>query len=311
VSPEGDGSAVAVEPAFAGYFADPFVLRLDGGYAAYGTGESGAGRPRVFESLSSADLVEWEPVGAVLQVLPAELGDEYWAPEVAQWGGAYWMYYSVGHGISGHHLRVARAESPAGPFIDLGINLTPEERFAIDPHPFLDDDGLWYLYFARDVLESDRPGTHLAVAPLASMTQLTSAPIEVLAPSADWQVYERSRAMYGGVYDWHTLEGPSVVRRHGRYWMTFSGGAWTGAGYGVSWAVADSPLGPWLPAPMDSPRLLETTEGGLIGPGHNSLVVDPSGRDAIVYHAWNRDQTIRQMYVEGIDFTPSGPVIRR
>jgi hypothetical protein len=60
-------------------------------------------------------------------------------------------------------------------------------------------------------------------------------------------MYERSREMHGAVYDWHTLEGPSVVRRLGRYWMTYSGGAWTGEGYAVAWAVAESPLGPGAP----------------------------------------------------------------
>ena len=83
----------------------------------------------------------------------AELGTDYWAPEVVEADGRFWLYYSVGHGDAGHHLRVAVADHPFGPFRDTGVNLTPHEQFAIDPHPFRDDDGTWYLFYARDVLD--------------------------------------------------------------------------------------------------------------------------------------------------------------
>lgn len=295
-------------PVHDGYFADPFVLRMpEGGYAAYGTNPESTSAEAAFEVLLSDDLVSWRSVGLALRRMQPEMGDEYWAPEVCFRDGMWWMYYSVGHGDRGHHLRVARADHPAGPFLDLGVNLTPEESFAIDPHPFRDADGEWYLYFARDVLDAERPGTHLAVARLPEPARLDRVR-PVLAPYADWQIYERHRAMYGSTYDWHTLEGPSVVQRQGEYWMTFSGGAWTGPGYAVSWASSPTPLGPWAPAPASAPALLESGPS-LIGPGHNSLVVGPDGRDRIAFHAWNADQSARQMHLAVIDFAPEGPAV--
>jgi GH43 family beta-xylosidase len=306
-------------PAYSGYFADPFVLRLpDGRYAAYGTGRPPAPRedgapaapvgPRAFEALESADLVTWEARGLVLERLPESAGDEYWAPEVAYADGAYWLYYSVGHGISGHHVRVARSEEPFGPFVDCGVSLTPEERFAIDAHPFQDDDGRWYLFYARDILDAARPGTHLAVVELQDMTTPAGPATPVLEPHDDWQLYQSGRSMYGATYEWHTIEGPAVVRRQGRCWMTYSGGAWTGDGYGVTWAVADSPLGPWH-HPADAVPLLDTAGTGLLGPGHNSLVVAPDGSDVVAFHAWDTPDGTRQMYLRRVDFTPDGPVL--
>jgi beta-xylosidase len=207
-----------------GYFADPYVVRApNGSYAAYGTQPDGGSVDHVFEVLVSEDLRNWRSGGPALERLAPEVGDQYWAPEVCWRDGAWWMYYSVGRGIEGHHIRVARSEKLTGPFTDLGVNLTPLESFAIDPHPFQDTDGHWYLFFARDVLDSERPGTHLAVGRMDDPTTLTGVR-EALTPNADWQIYERDREMYGGVYDWHTLEGPSVVYRGGQYWMTFSGG---------------------------------------------------------------------------------------
>ena len=292
---------------YSGYFADPFVLRTGKGYVAYGTcpEPSDEDDGREFVVLTSDDLLTWRSHGGALERADPALGSDYWAPEVAHADGRWWMFYSVGHDITGHHIRVAVAGHPLGPFSDLGLNLTPDEPFAIDPHPFQDADGRRYLYFARDVLEADRPGTHLAVAPLEGMTQLGPI-VEVLKPYADWQIYERSREMHGAIYDWHTLEGPSVVRRRGRYWLTHSGGAWTGEGYAVSWAVAESPLGPWRPAPASAPPLLRTSRD-LLGPGHNSLTVDPYGDDVIVFHSWNAARTRREMHAHRIVFEEDGP----
>jgi beta-xylosidase len=289
-----------------GYVADPFVLDTGEGYVAYGTcPEPSDDDGREFVVLTSDDLLTWRSHGGALVRADPALGSDYWAPEVARADGRWWMYYSVGHDIIGHHIRVAVSDDPLGPFNDVELNLTPDERFAIDPHPFHDADGRRYLFFARDVLEADRPGTHLAVAPLEGMTQL--GPItEALKPYADWQIYERNRVMYDGTFDWHTLEGPSVVRRRGRYWMTYSGGAWTGEGYAVSWAVAESPLGPWGPAPASAPPLLRTSRD-LVGPGHNSLTVDPDGNDVIVFHSWNAARTRREMHAARIVFGEDGP----
>lgn len=296
-------------PVWPGYFADPFVLRLPkGGYVAYGSGppaDSAPPGPRVFECLTSPDLLHWHSAGHVLNRLPPSAGDEYWAPEVAYRDGSWWLYYSVGRGIHGHHLRVARSDSPTGPFTDTGTNLTPHETFAIDAHPYRDTDGSWHLYFARDVLGHPRPGTHLAVAPLDEPTRL-GATTPVLAPNADWQLYQRNRTMYGRQYDWHTLEGPSVVHRHGRYWMTYSGGAWTGPDYATSWATAHQPCGPWTHAPVGSQPLL-ATGGGLIGPGHNSLTVAPSGEDLIAFHSWDPSRTNRRMHLARIRFGADRP----
>lgn len=294
-------------PAWREYFADPFVLRCDDGrYLAVGTEGTAPAEGRLFPLLESDDLVGWRSRGRALERLDAGLGDAYWAPEITPAEGRWWLYYSVGHDIHGHHLRVATSVDRFGPYVDTGVVLTPGERFAIDPHPFLDDDGQRYLFFARDVLDSDRPGTHLAVAPLDGMQRFADATVPVLAPWADWQIYERDRLMYESRWTWHTLEGPSVVRRHGRYWMTFSAGAWTGSGYAVTWAVADHPLGPWEAAPDTHPPLLSSDET-FLGPGHNSLTTAPDGGDVIVFHSWDRQRRHRRMHLRRIDFTPDGP----
>ena len=296
--------ATFCNPVHAGYFADPFVLAVDGGYVAYGTGSSPGGRQ--FEVLRSPDLVNWSSAGGALEPLDEPSATDYWAPEVAHEGGKYFMYYSAGTGDQGHALRVATADTAHGPFIDLGTVLTPNEPFAIDPHPFRDDDGQWYLYFAHDVLDGERVGTTLAVDRLVGMTRLAGEQRTLLRASHDWQLYRRSREMYGRVYDWHTLEGPFVRKRDGRYFLFYSGGAWTEPTYGVSYAVADTPTGPFG-EPVTGPVVLQSVPARVAGPGHASIVEGPDGADYIVYHAWDASRIRRQMWIDRLVWGADGP----
>lgn len=280
------------------------MLRVDDGYLAYGTGAAPGGR--AFEVLRSDDLVRWRSVGGALEPLAAAWATDYWAPEVAAADGRYFMYYSAGTGDRGHLLRVAVAGAPEGPFRDQGVVLTPDERFAIDPHPFRDADGRWYLFYAHDVVDGERVGTTVAVDRMTSMTSLEGRPRTLLRATADWQLYLAQREMYGRVYDWHTLEGPFVRRRDGRYHLFYSGGNWQEPTYGVAAAVAEHPLGPYR-EPASGPTVLQTIPGEVLGPGHNSIVSGPDGEDWIVYHAWDPGRTARRMCIDRLRWGPEGP----
>ena len=303
-------------PVWPGYFADPFVVRWGGDYFAYGTGETlerdDAGRAWAFKILQSRDLVQWREAGAALQLPPDLDAQAHWAPEVAERDGVFYLYYSrapAGRDEQ-HRLRVAVARDPRGPFEDRGLVLPESVGFSIDAHPFRDPrDGTWYLYFARDYFE-ERTGTGLAVVRLApDMLRAAGPPREVLWAHADWQVYERNRPLYGRSWDaWHTVEGPSVVEHAGRYYCFYSGGNWQTHGYGVSYAHADHPHGPWEHAPGAGPVVLRQRPGEVLGPGHNSVIVGPDGRsEFLVYHAWDPAGRARRMCLDRLVWTEAGP----
>jgi beta-xylosidase len=296
-------------PVYAGYFADPFVFRHEGVYYAIGTGPV-EDEGFVFPMLRSRDFVTWEPLGAAMRRLSPALGTDYWAPEIACEGGIFYLYYSVGVGDKGHQLRVATSLTPSGPYSDAGALLPPGiVPFAIDGSPFQDDDGQWYLYYAVDFMDTEggRPGTALVVDRLASMTSLVGEPKTVLRARYDWQRYQADRSMYGGTWDWHTLEGPCLMKRVGKYYCLYSGGNWQNATYGVDYVVAEHPMGPFSDLGCDAPRVLKTVPGQVLGPGHNSVVVGPDGRDYIVYHAWDAGGTARRMCIDPLEWTPEGP----
>jgi beta-xylosidase len=300
-------------PVFPRDFADPFVLQSRGAYYAYGTAAPGPDG-RIFPILRSDDLVHWEQRAGALE--PLVDGLSYWAPEVAEKDGRFYLFYSASTSASDEHhrLRVAIADDPAGPFVDSGRLVLPDAGFTIDASPFRDPKtGRWYLFFATDY-EADEPhGTGLAVVELAEdMTRAVCAPRPIVRAVADWQIYERNRDYKGRVWSaWHCVEGPNVVYHDGRYYCFYSGGAWHGERYGVGFAVADHPLGPFRDdfAPH-GPYVLEGIRGKVVGPGHCSHVLGPDGRTLfLVYHAWDPEKTARRMCIDPIVWTERGPKV--
>lgn len=297
-------------PVYDGYLADPFVFRHDNAYYAIGTGP-GSDRFE-FPMLRSTDLFDWEPIGFGLQ-RPEVEGNCFWAPEIALFEGRFYLYYSVGRGDKGHQLRVAVSSHPYGPYEDIGHPLTEPNStpFAIDASPFQDIDGRWYLFYSRDFLDGDaesRSGTALVVAPLEGMTHLSDDYSVVMRARHDWQRYEANRSIYGGVYDWHTLEGPFTVHHKGRYYCFYSGGNWQNDTYGVDWVVASHPLGPYEDSNAgEGPRVLLTVPGRVIGPGHNSVFMCPDGAAYLAYHAWDPSMTARRMCLDLLRWDEYGP----
>jgi beta-xylosidase len=316
-------------PVYPYYFADPFVWKHDGHYYAVGTGpisESPSageqdfttyevnGREMAIPLLTSTDLVNWKLQGGALIVPSFVKGAVFWAPEVAFHEGRFYLYYSCATEGLNHSLRVAISDSPSGPFTDAGALLPESDNcpFAIDAHAFRDDDGEWYLFYARDFLESSgdvRAGTALVVDRLLNMTRLAGEHKTVLRARCEWQRFQANRTMYGKVFDWHTLEGPCVRKRNGIYYCTYSGGCYQGEGYGVDYGTARHPMGPYSDAGNESgARILRTVPGKVIGPGHHSIVLGPDDQtEFIVYHAWDAEMTGRRMHIDRLEWTEAGP----
>lgn len=316
-------------PVYSGYFADPFVWEYNGEYYAVGTGPMEASgeieeaeaaasgfeaQLRLFPLLRSDDFVHWSYVsGALLPPDPA-LGDTFWAPEVAYSEGVFYLYYSVGFEDKNHQLRVAASNHPMGPYQDTGKALinTRVFPFTIDPHPFQDDDGRWYLFYARDFLDSEggySPGTAIVVDRMIDMTTLAGEAKPILRARSDWQRYEANRLMYGERWDWHTLEGPCVRKHAGHYYCFYSGGRWGSDRYGVDYGVADHVLGPYLDAGNESgARVLRSVPEHALGPGHNSIALGPDRQtEYLVYHAWDPGMIARRMCLDRLIWTPDGP----
>ena len=295
-----------LNPVYTRSFPDPFILKYRGEYFGYSTGIASDGN--VFQMICSTDLVEWHELGGAMLRLET---DEpfYWAPEVTYYNGKFYLYYSVGNETL-MHLRVAVSDLPEGPFVDSGTRLTTEE-FAIDAHVFRDDDGRWFMFYATDFLTHSHIGTGTVVDRMIDPFTLAGDPRPVTRAKHDWQVYDPQRHEKGGVR-WHTVEGPTVLKRKGRYFEMFSGGNWQNVSYGVSYAVTDDidADDEWHQHSdgITTLPVLRTIPDLVIGPGHNSVIRGPNNRELYcVYHRWVGDA--RVLAIDRMDFSGDNGLI--
>ncbi|MEP7213645.1 MAG: glycoside hydrolase family 43 protein [Acidobacteriota bacterium] len=308
-----DGRETYLNPVYPDSFPDPYVLKHRGQYFGYCTGHGPDGR--IFRIIRSNDLVNWSEVGGAMAPI-ADAPPFYWAPEVTYDNGKFYLYYSAGNETL-MHLRVAVSDRPDGGFVDSERVLTTAE-FAIDAHVFIDDDGSRYMFYATDFLEHTHIGTGTVVDKMVDWFQLEGDPQPVTRAKYDWQVYDPQRHEKGGVR-WHTVEGPTVLKRKGIYFEMFSGGNWQNTTYGVSFASTDKIFGQeeWHQF-SDGERvlpILRTLPGLVVGPGHNSVVRGPNNRELYcIYHCWTdagrvlaidrMDIAGDRLFVVGATYTP-------
>jgi arabinan endo-1,5-alpha-L-arabinosidase len=311
-----DTSIEYTNPVYSGGMPDPCVRFFNGRYYAYGTtGDSRLSDGRVFRVLTSRDLVHWKEVGGALKPLENRAW-HYWAPEVVLHERTYYLYYSAGTLPDLHFsLRVAKSDKPEGPYKDIGIPLEDGEGapFFIDGHAYQDDDGTWYMFYAKDFPNTDdgyKAGTGIVVDRLLDMTRLEGKPKLVVRPRYDWTLFEANRTMdlYGGkVFDWHTIEGPWVVKRDGRYYCFYSGSNFGTENYGLDFVEAENIMGPYTNQGQYA-RVLRGVPNLVRGPGHHSVVLGPDDEnEMVVYHAWNEQMTAREMCIDPLIWTSQGP----
>lgn len=236
--------------------ADPFVLRHGDKYYLYATNaEEG------FRVYSSADFSAWEDCGLCLRAGDV-IGEKwFWAPEVMERGGKFYMVYTAEE-----HLAIAVSESPTGPFVQTQKKWLSEER-AIDGHFFCDDDGTVYLYYVRL-----RDGNEIYVAELdRDLKRLDEAhETFLIRAEAEWECR-----------DCRVTEGPFVHKHGGNYYLTYSANHTRSPDYAVGCAVSRSPRGPFVKAAYNPVLHRNEVANGV---GHHSFVRSAKGELICVYH---------------------------
>lgn len=261
--------------------ADPGVLKYDGKYYCYSTSA-----PLGYYVYVSDDLVKWENKGLCLEsAWGIEKSGFYWAPEVIEKDGRFYMIMSVDE-----RLGFAAADSPLGPFV-------PEKRWvfdkSIDGHIFIDDDGQAYLYYVswRDGHEYGIYGCELE-GDIVTVKPETEKLI--LKPESSWEKVE------GNV-----TEGPFILKHNGKYYLTYSGTGYTSQQYAVGYAVSDSPLEGYERYEAN-PILSHTSK--LAGPGHHSFTLSPNGEELIIVyhvHASTSEVHPRKICIDRARFAPT------
>lgn len=300
-------------PILMGYHADPEVMysHLTDRYYIYSTTDGTPGWGGwYFTCFSSADLVHWKYEGINLN-LPRDTkwaSGNAWAPAIEEkmvdGKYRYFFYYSgeTGHGKA---IGVAVADTPTGPFKDLGhpiVDKRPEgQRHGqqIDVDVFTDPDtGKSYLYWGNG---------YMAGAELNDdMTSINEATVTLMTPSG------------GTLEDYAYREAPYVFKRNGTYYFLWSVDDTGAANYHVAYGTSTSPLGP-IKVADDPVILIQDPENEIYGTAHNSVLQIP-GRDEwyFVYHRINKNYIDkskapgihREVCIDKMEFNADGTIRR-
>ena len=273
-----------VNPVLDEDFPDPAViLAPDGFYYAYATQTERDGQWINIQVARSADLVHWQQLGDALPEKPdwAQETQDFWAPSVIYDGSTYFMYYSATPDVchrpeAGHCLAVATSETPAGPFVDMGMPLLLGAGFEfIDPMAFDDPaTGKKLLYWGsgfQPIKVQELAEDRLTFAP-------DSEPIDLVWPNPVKGAFPR------------LVEAAWVIRHDEYYYLFYSGDNCCGpdAHYGVMVARSRSATGPFetLEQARHVPHSLMLYKcEHWIAPGHNCVIADKAGQLWMLYHA--------------------------
>jgi serine/threonine protein kinase len=246
--------------------------------------------------LASRDLIDWRYVGDALQKLPAwanRVDADTWAPDIVKVQGHYNLYFAERlKGGASMGIALATSSSPIGPFRVVGDPLMHHRGYTdIDPFVFRDAEGRLLMYWGS-------AGAPIRVQQLSSDgTTLVGDARAVLAPS--------SGTGYEGL-----VEGPSLIRHTGFYYLFYSGNRCCGrkAHYAVLVARSRSPMGPFA---RSATNPIIAANDYFNAPGHGTVFQDKSGADFILYHAMERSDAnfARYLMLDRIRWRSGWPVV--
>ncbi len=223
---------------------DPYILKYNGIFYLYMSEGN-------IKSWSSKDLVNWKSEGELLdESLDKKVHYAMYAPEVYYLDGAFYMYgapFGKGH-------YVYKSDKPTGPF----KLITENTGRQFDGTVFTDGDNTRYFLWCG--------------SGGVNYTTLTS-PTTFVSNNDYFKV---------SVADLWT-EGPTMFKRNGTYYLTYTGNNVLLPNYRVEYAVSDD-LQKGFTEPENNVLTLNT-EGEIKGLGHNSILVGPDlDTYYIIYH---------------------------
>ncbi|MHB8861341.1 MAG: family 43 glycosylhydrolase [Pirellulaceae bacterium] len=256
-------------PLVPGYFADPTVKKFGDTFYLYATTDGNGGGRGPATVWVSHDFVNWILVPMNWPTTPF-----YWAPDVVQREGRFYLYYNQPCNTFG-----GVSDTPNGPWTPLtpGDGLVIKDRLVkdvitLDTQLFEDKDGTLYGYWGTwGIFPNSGCGFGVFNPDMKSFARLGMIP--------NTQAKE-------------FFEAPLMIERNGVYYFTYSSGSCHDASYRVQYAVGIRPDGEFAMGP-NNPILATSSDGRVHGPGHHSIL--RQGDDYfIIYHRHD------------IPFTPNG-----
>ncbi|CAM5514469.1 Glycosyl hydrolase OS=Streptomyces aurantiogriseus OX=66870 GN=GCM10010251_48070 PE=3 SV=1 [Streptomyces aurantiogriseus] len=233
-------------------------------------------RSRTLSGLATAaESVVWRahPTG--------DMGAHIWAPELHRVDDTWYLYFAAAPAEDEWAIRVWVLENThpdpfRGTWTEKGRIETAWDTFSLDATTFV-HRGTQYLAWAQQDPSRDGHNTAILLSAMANPWTLTGPQALLSSPEYDWECVGHK-----------VNEGPYVLQRHDRVFLTYSASA-TDHHYCLGLLTADAGsdlLDPaaWTKSPV--PVFATSEANGVYGPGHNSFTVAEDGEtDVLLYHA--------------------------
>ncbi|WP_316824646.1 glycoside hydrolase family 43 protein [Pedobacter miscanthi] len=258
-----------ITPVIAGDFADPSIIRANNQYYAIGTSSEWAPH---FPVYNSTDLLNWKQSGYIFDHAPEWTSGSFWAPEYDYHDRTYFIYYTARRKKDNVScIGVATSKYPDRGFVDQGV-IIDYGKESIDAFVYLDGNTRYITFKAYG---------------------LDKRPIEILA----YQLSKNGLKIEGEAFSLLKdderigLEGQSILKRDGYYYLFYSAGNCCGAkcDYNVRVARSKSFAGPYQKY-KNNPLLAENEYWKCSG--HGTFVKAPDGKYNYLYHAYNKKTNV-------------------
>jgi xylan 1,4-beta-xylosidase len=221
--------------------------------------------------------------GATWQHHPLNVRDIGYAPTIVRHKGKFLLM--------GSDSPIYASEHPLGPFEAVGkidLQRTGKMPGFIDPMLFSDDDERLYYYWGC----SPTGGIWGVELDADNLTQVISSPKELIP-------FAPEKFPWEAVGNWNQnprigwMEGAWMLKRGGKYYLTYCAGGTENRTYAMGCYRGDSPLGPFEPQKRNP--ILRSVDGLVTGTAHGSIVAGPNDElwafysvKASVVHAFER-----------------------
>jgi hypothetical protein len=294
--PRADPSRFLTQPLVSGiYTADPSAHVFDGRIFVYPSHDIETGTPaddlgshfamrdyHVFSMDRVGGPVTDHGVALDIKNVPWA-GRQMWAPDAAERGGKYYLYFPAKDKQDVFRIGAAVADKPSGPFTAQPQPIAGS--YSIDPAVFKDADGEYYMYFGgiwggqlqrwvtgtykpADVYPPrDQPAISAKVARLGrDMVSFAETPRDVVLQD------EHGRPVTAGDNGRRFFEAAWLHKYNGTYYFSYS----TGDTHFIMYATGTSPYGPF----KIRGKILEPVLGWT---NHHSIV-EFQGKWYLFYH---------------------------
>lgn len=252
-----------------GDFADPSIIKEGKTYYAVGTSSEWAPHFPVYRS---TDLKHWKQSGYIFDKAPEWTMGSFWAPEYYKIGDTFYLYYTARRkSDSVSYIGVATSKYPDRGFTDHGV-LVEYGSEAIDAF-ITNDKGQLYISFKAYGLDK-RPIEILGSKLSADGLKLEGEPFSMLRDD-----------------EGQGMEGQSIIKRDGYYYLFYSAGGCCGAqcSYNVRVARSKAFTGPYEKY-TKNPLLFDNPQWTCMG--HGTFVPLNGNSYAYLHHAYNRQSTV-------------------